>query len=303
MSASNGEREIILARSLDDIQSGRSTVADCLIRYPQYREYLAEMLPVAADLIHLPSADPRPAFRRQARARLMARITGTMGIMKGPAREKRGKGERPILWFFRRILSPVVIILLIPILLFFSGASLVSAAEKSLPGDPLYALDTALESLQFSLTWDSAGRMRLALDIVAERIAELQELTARGGSAEDIQQAVDGYERALLQTADVLSTSDTQGGRENLQDDIAKELSNHIQVLVSLRNRIPEKAGNALERAIEKSLQDETDLKNGSFGRPENQEKVETTKTPGKNHQIAPGKPTKEPSGNSSPKH
>jgi hypothetical protein len=300
MSKQREKRESILADCLDEILDGRSTLADCLDRFPDHREFLGEMLPAGLMLARMPGLEPSTAFRREARIRLLAAIKRAHEVRPAARNERRMRIFRPgIPAGLRMLPSLLVVLVLLPVLLCAGGATVVSAAERSVPGDPLYGLDLAMESVQYLLTWDAAGRAQLSLELAAERIGELEELAAKGGSPENFQEAMDGYQHAIQQTEDALSHTESPEARRRIESDATAEISRDMEVLSSLRGRLPEKANSALDKVIEKTVQNEKKLEVGDFGPPIKEEekekpnKPEKTKTPGKEKEKDTGKPDK----------
>lgn len=57
---------------------------------------------------------------------------------------------------------------------------MVGAADAAAPGDPFYAVDRQIEAMQLKLTGSPGSRLELQARLTAERMAELQEVAARG---------------------------------------------------------------------------------------------------------------------------
>lgn len=75
----------------------------------------------------------------------------------------------------------------------FGTISIISAAQNSLPGDPLYSLKTAFERTQMQLIPGDENKARLSIKFVNQRMDEFTQLadqTDKAGSKENIDKTV-----------------------------------------------------------------------------------------------------------------
>ena len=110
-----------------------ATPEECLAQYPQFRLELAPMLIAAQDLGTLESLEPRPEFRSQTRAKLMAHMRAN------PRRVQSWNGSLA----FRYAAS----LALLFVALATSGTAL---AQNALPGDTLYGWKLASERIWYN---------------------------------------------------------------------------------------------------------------------------------------------------------
>ena len=66
----------ILVQSIEDIKAGRSSVEDCLDKYPFMRGRLEPLLRIALAIPEPPDVKPSSAFKLKARVWLMDQIHG-----------------------------------------------------------------------------------------------------------------------------------------------------------------------------------------------------------------------------------
>ena len=213
----------LLARCLEDIQAGRSTVEACLARYPAQRAELEALLRTAQWVAQAEAARPDPAFRAAAKTRLLNRIRA-----EGSARDRGGAamwagvvtwGGFPRLWGWMRTLwmaqqahrsFAMVWSLAWMILAFFVGGGGVAyASTQALPDDTLYPVKLAVEEVQL-LFADTDEDVQLHLAFAQRRLDEAQAM-AREGRVQDLKRALRGYEshaRAALRLAEQLSQTD-----------------------------------------------------------------------------------------------
>lgn len=97
----------------------------------------------------------------------------------------------------------VATILIISLL---AGGGAVYAADDAVPGDVLYGLDQAMESVQLGLTHNPAARADLQRQLAAERLSEADQLAAAG--VDDLSQvALTEYEALLTAVDDISAES------------------------------------------------------------------------------------------------
>jgi len=76
--------EDILVQCIEDIKAGRSSIEDCLDRYPSVREQLEPLLRIALEIRKPPDVKPSPSFKVKARVWLMDQIHGKQAVTKWP---------------------------------------------------------------------------------------------------------------------------------------------------------------------------------------------------------------------------
>jgi hypothetical protein len=76
--------EDILVQCIEDIKAGRSSIEDCLSRYPSVREQLEPLLSIAVEIREPPDVKPSPSFKVKARVWLMDQIHDRQAVTKWP---------------------------------------------------------------------------------------------------------------------------------------------------------------------------------------------------------------------------
>ncbi|GEM_PF-5283082 len=162
---------------------------------------------VLQTLEEVPPRDPRRAAR--ARAIFLAEA---QQLARTANRKKRLFGFLPVSFsllqrlkgrtMFKNPLQevtamPAIAIILLAVAVFTGGtAATVYAADQAVPGEPLYAVDVAVEQLRLALTADPATEAELHLRYAQERLAEIQVL-AQSGNTEAIAQAAENLAQHL----------------------------------------------------------------------------------------------------------
>jgi len=74
----------ILVQCSEDIKAGRSSIEECLDRYPSVREQLEPLLRIALEIREPPDVKPSPSFKVKARVWLMDQIHDRQAVTKCP---------------------------------------------------------------------------------------------------------------------------------------------------------------------------------------------------------------------------
>ncbi len=192
-----------------------------------------------------PEPKMREEFRRELRARLLSEA---QTVLVRPA--KRGTA-----WTFLR---PALGVGLAAVIL-MTGAG--TAAAGSVPGDPAFGLKRAVEELQITLTFDDVRRVELLAQLTDRRLQELElvaEHTDRAPTASELYaQAVARFRAAV----DALQQAAPQEKKDKAQDVADAARDKHTTVVDRLRERVPEKAKSALDRAQDEEERDTPERK------------------------------------------
>ncbi len=201
----------------------------------------------------LPEPHLRDEFRRELRARLMQQAAVTLV----PKRRDTAWTSwlRPA---FAAGLAALVLIV---------GAG--SAAANSLPGDATFGLKRAIEEVRVALTFDDVERMRVLAQIADQRLSELEQVAGRDDKAPT---ASDEYAQAVTRfraAVDALQHAAPDEDKSDLAQDVADAArEKHEMVLEQLRDRLSDRAKDAVDRALE---EERRDTPNDKKGKRENQ--------------------------------
>jgi hypothetical protein len=158
------KKEEILANCIEEIRGGKSTIEECVKRYPHLGNELRSLLEIAVCL-KPDEVTPSPEFKERAKMHLFDEV-----------QSEPMKVSQSVWKWYRtspyRILAPVSIAVLI---LVIAGGSTVYASQSSLPGDTLYPVKTTVENLQLAITTSPAVKADLYLKFTQRRIDEVQQ--------------------------------------------------------------------------------------------------------------------------------
>ena len=163
-----------LTQCMDDIKAGKSSLEDCLNRYPDMRQELEPLLRVALSIKGPADIHPSDVFKIRARVNLMEHIHASQAgkkMMRLPSQP----GARYV-WYtgWAKALAIVAAVVLI---ISAAGTGTAYAAQSSLPGDTLYSIKLGTEQLQRIITLDDTAEIELELKFASTRLDELEELT------------------------------------------------------------------------------------------------------------------------------
>lgn len=164
-----GRFEDILSDCTERLLQGES-VDQCLQRYPEQARDLEPLLRVAAAARETAAAvEPRPDFKARTRYEVQSRLRA--------AGRKTAAGKSPVMgWIPRWAVAAVSVVFV----LLLAGTTTVAASSDALPGDPLYPVKTATETVQMKLTFSQEGKARLQARLAERRAWEMARLAESG---------------------------------------------------------------------------------------------------------------------------
>jgi len=250
--------EEILFKCIEDIKTGKTTLAECLVRYADVRDELEPLLRIALNIAENPDIRPSEEFKAKARASLMEYIQSRQSPKKNHAPKPSTKLK--FSWFSGRA-KAATIALAVVVVLAVSGGGTAYAAQSSLPGEILYNVKLGTEQLQRVFTFDSVAQVELELKFAGKRLEEIEKLTslttaqaAASGTAnisssvpgedeksiiaqeESFARAVAAYEKNLN---NAVAKSTGLKDNEQLLETIAITLIQHLNRLDEIENKAP----------------------------------------------------------------
>lgn len=193
---------------------------------------------------HLPEPKMRDEFRRELRARLMAKAVTAL------APRPRGTA-----WAFLR---PAMGVGLAGVLL-VAGAG--TAAANSLPGDSAFALKRAFEDLQVNLTFDDVQRVELLSQLADRRLADLQRV-ADGEDESKAPAASEEFAAALARfraAVDAMQLAAPADKSDKVQELVDAARGKHEAVLDEVQQKLENQTAiDAIERAKDAEDEDTT---------------------------------------------
>lgn len=180
--------ETILAVCIQEIKSGRATVADCLNRYPDRQEELKSLLGIALNIQQPPPLWLDSGYKQFAKARLLQEISTAEKVK---SRSYAGSSV-PLQLNWARI---AVSVLIAVILLSMLAGGTVYAAQDSLPGDLLYTVKRVSEDARLLMDRDGDVKVDLNMEFARTRLEEMSRLVNE--SQEKTQLALNGYQNNL----------------------------------------------------------------------------------------------------------
>ncbi len=234
----NKEFNEALQSCLDLIRGGRESIDSVVARYPEFADELRAQLEIATWLYSTGAAlDPRPGFVSASRQRLVSRIQ----------LENRPIAETPLTWGERlqqflsvQKVAPVAFVFVLMLALFVSG-TVVSASQKSLPGDDLYSIKLTLEQIALATSLDEKNDAELQIQFVENRLIEVQALIVEE-RYEEVAETIQEYEEQVSKTLETIKIVSDQN--RFLAYDLAAQLNGILaeqkSILAILSQNAPE---------------------------------------------------------------
>ena len=202
----NKEFNEALQSCLDLIRGGRESIDSVVARYPEYGDELQAQLEIAMWLSSASAAlDPRPGFVSASRRRLVSQIQ----------QETQPLVVAPLTWVERlqkflsvQQVAPVAFVFVLMLALFVSG-TVVSASQKSLPGDDLYSVKLTLEQIALATSLDEKNDAELQIQYVENRLTEVQGLIIEE-RYEEIAETIQEYQEQVSKTLETIKTVSDQ---------------------------------------------------------------------------------------------
>lgn len=236
---------------LDAVQYRGETLDSVLARYPELEDELRPGLENALWLMsRRPVLDPDPAFVRQSRQRLMARIKAQQRV------EEKPSWLAGLVSFLR--MPPVVLrsvmTLLLVVFLLMGADRVVETTETAIPGDAGYTVKRTVEDLTLAVSNDPGQQIVLHLEYSQRRLAETNALVDQkryNDATETLNEFEDQVKNAVV-SLDEVRDEDTVH-KELLAMTISEKLTDHTRQLNTLMTRVPDDSKAAVDEAIHAS--------------------------------------------------
>lgn len=235
---------IILEECIDSLESGSASLEDCLQRYPQYSLELNEMLRAAGAVRAAAAVTPRAAFRRSARARLVARLADRTPVTFWEVIRLFKQTNFPVV--SRRFAMTWIAIAVLLASLFGGGGYAVHASNNALPGDMLYSLKTTIEDTRLALSQGDAV-VDLYLEFGGRRLDEANRLM-ESASFDQVPEVLAAYWETVSMVAPQVSYT----RKDASQESVAKTnlFSQQIQTMTGLVDQLPASQQETFQKAI-----------------------------------------------------
>ena len=269
----------IVAKSIQLVLSGKSSIESILFRYPELADVLRAEIETAMFLERVsPQFGPSPGFVKRSKASLMERIEQEAAyekaaygrLVSGGAKQARGAkavakpaaaGDSSWLWRFASFAAVLMF-------LFVSFTGTVYASRDTVPGDGLYGFKRWTEETSYSLTSSPVQQARMRLAFSSRRLDEARTLLHRNQS-EQAAQVLEEYEREVAQAIEVLNQVQQSGDQSasQLADEMSAELDRHTERLKTMAKEAPGSI-KVLDAAMETSTRGSDQVETMGKGRP-----------------------------------
>lgn len=149
----------------------------------------------------------------------------------------------------------------LPVVLIALGAVLVGgtatgiASNSARPGDLLYPVDQALESVQGALTFGDEAQANMHAKLAQERLGELNSLANGNASAENLDQAARNYGEESEKAVEKAEQIDDSAKKEDVLAQLAEDSMMQKDEVLGVMDKAGDEAGDALQKAVQTSEQ------------------------------------------------
>jgi len=238
--------EDILIQCIEEVKSGKTSLADCLNRYPDMRRELEPLLRIALSIKEPPDIRPSDSFKIRARVNLMEHIHAGRVVKKT---------SKSVSWvairraWYAGWLKTVTIVIAAILAISALGTGTAYASQGSIPGDTLYAVKLGTEQVQRVLTTDNVEEVYLELEFAGTRLEEMESVALRRPG--EITVAVTGYEQNLNMAIARAEEMKNGGVPTSILETLASAISSHLFILDELEDSVPEAVKDSISNARE----------------------------------------------------
>ena len=237
------KKEDILANCIDEILAGKSTVEDCLARYPHLSDELRPLLEIALG-IQTEEVTPSPEFRQRARKRLLEAMQPAVAPT-----ERRGVD---IFGWLKPLARRTAVAIVVAALLVGGGAT-AYAAQDSMPDEVLYPVKMATEKARLAVIPSEAGKAGLHIAFAEHRVQEMVEMCRRG-RVEEMPGLATAVDYHLEQAQGLMGIASAEGiDIYELGVRLEQSAFQQLGVLESTLDEVPEETKPAIVQALETS--------------------------------------------------
>ncbi len=215
-----------------------------------------ELLRLVGSIRALPEVAARPAFVADLRTQLLTAAATELApapvdpltTLKLTPRQRQGARERRI----ATALGGFAVVA--------ASGSMAVAAQGALPGDVLYPMKRAIENAQTNLQTDDAERAETLLAHAEQRLAEVEELSARGdeSDADEIAATLQDFTEQTSQATELLLDTYAETGENEPLAELRDFAADSMSDLNALGDAVPAGARPALITAAQTVLQVDT---------------------------------------------
>lgn len=238
--------EDILFQCIEEVKSGKTSLADCLNRYPDMRRELEPLLRIALSIKEPPDIRPSDSFKIRARVNLMEHIYAGR-VVKKTSKSVPWAAMRQA-WYAGWLKTTTIVVSAI-LTISALGAGTAYASQASIPGDTLYAVKLGTEQVQRVLTTDNVKEIYLELEFAGTRLEEMESVALKRPG--EIAVAVSGYEQNLNMAIARAEEMENGGVPTSILETLASAISSHLFILDELEDSLPEAVRDSISNARE----------------------------------------------------
>ncbi len=173
------KKEYIVAQCIDDVLEGRSSVDDCVRRYPGIKD-LRPLLETALKI-----EPEKTGLSGESKLRIRSAVLSAVKEFQGRRQARGTASYRPVL-AFRTAATIGAVLAWVAV----AGGGAVYASQRSVPGDPLYPIKTGSENVRLALTFSAEAKADFRLKLAQTRVDEMATQASRGEDTDRLEASV-----------------------------------------------------------------------------------------------------------------
>lgn len=237
---------------LKDIESGRTSISECLEAHPAEAAELREILGLVLSIPAPPSVAPTPEYRWRTRQKLVDAISQQKNLATTHDLARYISQTWQII-FPRRIIHMPAIVIALVIALVSAGGGAAYASQDTLPGDALYQVKATLEELQLVVAGSDEVKAQVHLELAAKRLEEAQKAADKGRGDAVQASAAAATNRIADAQQNIAAAASSGKDLKEVSARLASNLERLQATLASVIDKAPPRAKPALRDAADKA--------------------------------------------------
>lgn len=241
--------EKIIDNCIKLISENNLSIEQCLKRYPKFKEELRPLLESFIKVKEFEKINPPAIFEDEVKIRFINIVKAKQSqILPKKGMIPRFAAQLSGLWAMSTLAKISIFVILF---LFISSFTSILSAN-TLPGDFLYPVKTASEKVIIFFTPNNK-KVNLHIIFAKRRLGEIKKMAEKGRIGE-ITKTLNVLETEIDSVINYMKDFEIDIKTQEVFDMILENFNEQKEVLIKVKEKVPDEAKPAIERAIENNM-------------------------------------------------